>query len=208
MSLKHLLCIHIMVVSRRHRNFTLNNIMVCHGGFTICCKQHTFGLKNNRDQILAQTIPSYNILCKLHFSEAQRLHLKNQDKIIYLSGLLLYFFSASIIGFFVLICNPNKGACSSNFCSWANNLFCLFTFVLADSIHSQSLLVQCIYLWIPRWSYKGGYISGVWNFPQDTFTGLIPQASHTESAWFSSSSLLHAIPHLYSILPRPSSSLY
>lgn len=179
-----------MVVSRRHRNFTLNNITVWHGGFTIYCKQHTFGVKNNRDQILAQTIPSYNILSKLHFSEAQRLHLKNQDKITYLSGLLLYFFPASFIGFFVLTHNPNKGACSSNFCSWANNFFCLFTFVLADSIHSQSLLVQHIHWWIPR------------------FTGLIPQASHTESAWFSFLFLLHAIPHLYSILPRPSSSLY
>lgn len=61
--------------------FTHKNIIVWHGGFIRYWKEHTNMVKNARDQILAQTIPSYNILGKLHFSEAQILPPEKPEKL-------------------------------------------------------------------------------------------------------------------------------
>lgn len=133
-----------------------------------------FGDKHSRDEILTQTIPSYNILSELPFSKAQSLHLKkNQDKITYLPGFLLYFFSSSFVGLPVLTCSPNKRAYSINVYSCLL-FFSLFTFAHVIPRLTTSLLLY-IHWWIPRLRHQAGLWNfWVWNFFPTIYSHLVP----------------------------------
>lgn len=120
---------------------TFKNILVWLGGFTIHRKSpllesNILDIKSWLKQFLAVFWTSCIFLRLRVFT------WKNQDKIPYFSGLLLYFSHPFFIGFCMLIYNPSKRACSVNI--YTRSIVYLALHICACWFHHAQLFHSCV----------------------------------------------------------------